>query len=394
MEYTDYLSDRVKPLKASAIREMFKRMADPEIISLAGGNPAAELFPGDELSKIAGKILMTNPTGALQYGTTDGYAPMKECAKERAMKADSFNDGDSIIVTTGAQPGIDLAAKCLLNVGDKVVVESPSFIGTLNSLRSYQADLIGVEVENDGINVEKLEDALKNNDVKLMYLIPTFQNPSGITMSLQKRKAVLEIAKKYRVPILEDNPYGELRFAGSDVPTIKSMDDEGIVIYCGSFSKVLSAGMRVGFLCAQKELISKVVVVKQTNDVHTNQFFQMLCSKFISQYGLDDHIAGIRKLYRENCECMLENMDNKFPENVSFTRPQGGLFLWVTLPEGQDSAIFAKLAAQNEVAVVPGATFLTDTNSVSRSFRMNYSMPTKPQIEKGVDILAKLMKNM
>ena len=389
-------SNKVQSLKPSAIREIFKSLTNPEVISFAAGNPSPLSFPSDKLKGLADEIFEAQSASALQYGITEGYAPLRKQVSERlSEKFGIGKDYDDTIIVSGGQQGIDLTCKVLCNEGDTVVCENPSFIGALNAFRSYGVNLKGLDAGNDGINPDELENLLKTDKkVKLIYLIPTFQNPSGITMSLQKRKAVLEIAKKYRVPILEDNPYGELRFAGSDVPTIKSMDDEGIVIYCGSFSKVLSAGMRVGFLCAQKELISKVVVVKQTNDVHTNQFFQMLCSKFISQYGLDDHIAGIRKLYRENCECMLENMDNKFPENVSFTRPQGGLFLWVTLPEGQDSAIFAKLAAQNDVAVVPGATFLTDTNAVSRSFRMNYSMPTKPQIEKGVDILAKLMKNM
>ena len=213
-------------------------------------------------------------------------------------------------------------------------------------------------------------------------------------MSLEKRKAVLAIAKKYNVPILEDNPYGELRFAGKEIPTIKSMDEDGIVIYCGSFSKVLSAGMRVGFLCAHEDIVQKIVVVKQTNDVNTNQFFQMLCSKFIETYGLDDHIEGIRKLYRENCNLMLSEMDKNIPDFVKYTRPEGGLFLWVTMPEGMDMDAFMKKTIAANIAVVPGATFLPDTSMKSLSYRLNYSMPTSEQIVKGIGILADVIKSM
>ena len=242
MNYEKFYADRVKPMKGSAIREMFKRMADPEIISLAGGNPASELFPGDELSKIAGKILMTNPTGALQYGTTDGVPAMKECAKSRAAKVNSVKEDDQIIIMTGANQGIDLTAKALINKGDKIIVESPSFIGSLNAFRTYESQLVGVKVEDDGMSMEGLEEALKNNDgVKLIYTIPTFQNPTGTTMSLEKRKKLIELANKYDVLVLEDNPYGDLRFRGEDLPTIKSLDTEGRVIYAGSFSKILAS---------------------------------------------------------------------------------------------------------------------------------------------------------
>ena len=327
---------------------------------------------------------------------TEGYAPLREYVKKFIAERENIGrDFDETIIVSGGQQGIDLTCKVLCNEGDTVVCENPSFIGALNAFRSYGVNLKGLDVGDDGIDPEELETLLKTDKkVKLIYLIPTFQNPAGITMSLEKRKAVLAVAKKYNVPILEDNPYGELRFAGTDIPTIKSMDDEGIVIYCGSFSKILSAGMRVGFLCGHKDLIQKIVVVKQTNDVHTNLFFQMLCSRFISEYGLDDHIAGIKKLYRDNCMTMLSEMDAKFPENVKYTRPEGGLFLWVTMPDSVDMNEFIKKTVAAEVAVVPGATFLPDTGMVSHSFRMNYSMPTKDQIIKGVGILADVMKNM
>lgn len=389
-------SNRVQSLKPSAIREIFKSLTNPNVISFAAGNPSPLSFPVEKLKVLADKIFEESAASSLQYGITEGYTPLREQVAERLKsKFNTGRDFDETIIVSGGQQGIDLTCKVLCNEGDTVVCENPSFIGALNAFRSYGVNLKGLDVGDDGIDPEELETLLKTDKkVKLIYLIPTFQNPAGITMSLEKRKAVLAVAKKYNVPILEDNPYGELRFAGTDIPTIKSMDDEGIVIYCGSFSKILSAGMRVGFLCGHKDLIQKIVVVKQTNDVHTNLFFQMLCSRFISEYGLDDHIAGIKKLYRDNCRTMLSEMDAKFPENVKYTRPEGGLFLWVTMPDSVDMNEFIKKTVAAEVAVVPGATFLPDTGMVSHSFRMNYSMPTKDQIIKGVGILADVMKNM
>ena len=389
-------SEKVKPLKPSAIREIFKSLTNPNVISFAAGNPSPLSFPVEKLQLLSNQIYEENAAASLQYGITEGYAPLREQVASRLK--DKFGIGksfDTTVIMSGGQQGIDLTAKVLCNEGDTVICENPSFIGALNAFRSYNVNLKGLDVGDDGIDPNELENVLKTDKkVKLIYLIPTFQNPSGITMSLEKRKAVLAIAKKYNVPILEDNPYGELRFAGEEIPTIKSMDEDGIVIYCGSFSKILSAGMRVGFLCAHEDIVQKIVVVKQTNDVNTNQFFQMLCSKFIETYGLDDHIEGIRKLYRENCNLMLSEMDKNIPDYVKYTRPEGGLFLWVTMPEGTDMDAFMKKTIAANIAVVPGATFLPDTSMKSLSYRLNYSMPTSEQIVKGIGILADVIKSM
>lgn len=391
MKTQNYLAERVKPLKASAIREMFKMMADPEIISLAGGNPASELFPGEELSKIAGKILMTQPALALQYGTTDGYGPMKEAAASRAKKADSMKDTDKIIITTGAQQGIDLAIRVLINEGDKVVVEAPSFVGTLNSLRSYQADLIGVTVEADGMNMDELEDVLKNNDVKLIYTIPTFQNPSGATMSLEKRKKLLELASEYDVLIIEDNPYGDLRFAGENVQTLKSMDDDDRVIYVGSFSKILSPGMRLGYVVANADLCDRIEVVKQVNDVHTPMMTQLMAVEFMKKYDIDKYIEKSKELYKEKSSLMLEGMSKHFPKEVTWIEPQGGLFIWCSCPEGTDVSVLLKSCIEKKVAFVPGNNFAVDIEAPSNMFRLNYSSMSKEKIEKGIKIMGEVL---
>jgi len=387
-------SNKVKELRPSAIREIFKSLQNPNVISFAAGNPSPLSFPVDKLKILSQKIFDENAAASLQYGITEGFLPLREQVAARLKTKFSIGrDFDETIICSGGQQGIDLTCKVLCNEGDTVICENPSFIGALNAFRSYGVSLCGVDVEEDGISLEKLEDALKQNkNTKLIYLIPTFQNPTGITMSLEKRKGALALAKKYNVPILEDNPYGELRFSGNDLPTIKSLDEDGYVIYCGSFSKIFSAGMRVGFLCGPEELIQKVVVVKQTNDVHTNLFFQMLCSRFIDTYSLDEHVAGINKLYGDKCALMLSEMDKTFPKSVKYTRPEGGLFLWCTLPDHTDMKAFIQRNIAANVAVVPGATFLPDASKESTSFRLNYSMPSDEQIVKGISVLAEVIK--
>lgn len=386
MDYEKFYADRVKPMKGSAIREMFKRMADPEIISLAGGNPASELFPSEELSKIAGKILMTSPTRALQYGTTDGVPQMKECALERAKKVNAVKPGDEAIIMTGANQGIDLTAKALINKGDKIIVESPSFIGSLNAFRTYEAELVGVKVDEDGMNMEALEEALKNNDnVKMIYTIPTFQNPTGTTMSLEKRQRLIELANEYDVLVLEDNPYGDLRFRGEELPTVKSLDTQNRVIYAGSFSKILSPGMRLGYIIAASELVSKIEILKQVNDVHTPVITQLMCVEFMKKYNIDTYIEKNRELYGKKCAVMLEAMEKYFPAGkVKWTVPDGGIFLWCECPELEDITPVVDKALEKKVAIVPGSNFAIDMKAPSNMFRLNYSSATPEMIEEGV----------
>lgn len=396
MNYENFYADRVKPMKGSAIREMFKRMADPEIISLAGGNPAAELFPGEELSKIAGKILMTNPTSALQYGTTDGVPAMKECALSRAKKVNAVKENDSVIIMTGANQGIDLTAKALINKGDKIIVENPSFIGSLNAFRTYESELVGVEVEDDGMNMEALEEALKsNNNVKMIYTIPTFQNPTGVTMSLDKRKRLIELANKYDVLVLEDNPYGDLRFKGEDIQTLKSLDTEGRVIYAGSFSKILSPGMRLGYLVADEEIISKIEILKQVNDVHTPVLTQLMCVEFMKKYNIDSYIEKNKELYGKKCAVMLEAMEKHFPAGkIKWTVPDGGIFLWCECPALEDISPVVDKALEKKVAIVPGSNFAIDMKAPSNKFRLNYSSATTENIQEGVKRLGEALKEI
>ena len=383
---------RMDNLHASAIREILKFTSDPEVISFAAGNPAPEAFPVEAVQRISAEILAENPIGALQYSVTEGYGPLRENIQKVILnKEEIVKENDQLIITTGAQQAIELSCKVLCNPGDTLICEKPSFVGSLNSFKSYEVNLVGIEIEEGGISLEKLEQALQENkNTKCLYLIPNFQNPSGTTMSLEKRKAVLELAKKYDVMIIEDNPYGDLRFAGEHVPSIKSMDTEGRVIYCGTFSKILSPGLRVGFLVADKDFAQKVVVCKQCSDVHTNIFGQMICSRFLDEVDYDQHIAGLREIYRHKCSLMLDEMKKHFDPRITYTQPEGGLFIWCTLPEGVDMPAFCKTAVLNKVAVVPGTAFMPSEDIPTQSFRVNYSTPTDQAIVKGVKLLGDL----
>ena len=386
----------MQALKPSAIREIFKALTDPTIISLAAGNPSPESFPVEDLARISSEIFSDSSTAALQYSVTEGYPPLREDVKARlASRFGIGRDFDMTIITSGGQQGIELLCKKMCDEGDTVIVEEPSFIGALNAFRSNGAKLVGIPMEDDGIDIGKLEDAMKNNPrAKILYLIPTFQNPSGTCMSLEKRKKVYDLAKKYNIIILEDTPYGELRFAGEEIPTIKSFDEDGYVVYSGSYSKVLSAGMRIGFICGPEAIVQKMVVAKQVEDVHTNIFFQMLCHRYIAECDMDKHVADIRKLYKHKCDLMLSELDKKMPKCVRYTRPEGGLFLWCTLPDNISQPDFVKAAMAKKVAVVPGQTFNSDPNSPSQSFRLNYSTPSDEQIVEGIDRLAETVKSM
>lgn len=385
-------SDRVKDLQGSAIRAAFKAIAKPGMISFAGGMPSPDIYPKAELSAIASDILLNNGNVALQYGITEGYAPLLEQIKERLEKLNINTSENQIITTAGGQQGIELTSKVLLNEGDGVACENPSFVGALNAFRSYNAKLYGVDMDEDGMNMEKLEETLKaHNNIKFIYTIPTFQNPTGRTMSLEKRKKILELAAKYNVFILEDNPYGELRFAGEDVPTIKSMDKDGLVIYCGSFSKIIAPGMRVGFLCAAPELVDKIVVCKQVSDVHTNVLNQMIISEFINKYDIEAHIKKGAEISGKKCALMKECIEKYFPKNVTVTSPEGGIFIWCDMNNDVDGNIIASKAIDKMVAIVAGSGAMPDPTVKTSTFRLNYSMASDEKIEEGIKALGEVL---
>ena len=300
-------------------------------------------------------------------------------------------DDNELFIVSGGQQCADLTTKALVNEGDVVLTEEPAFVGCLNTFRSYGAKLVGIPMEQDGMNIDALKEALEANpNAKLLYTIPSFQNPTGITTSLEKRKKIYELCCKYDIAILEDNPYGELRFAGENVPTIKSMDTEGRVIYAGSFSKVMAPAFRLGFLVFNKSLTGPLTVAKQCTDVHSTVLFQYICNEYINNYDFDKHLEESRKVYEHKCNLMLDCMKKEFHPSVTFGHPEGGLFVMAFLPDGMDSAPFVREAINRGVLSVPGAAFLADENQKSNGFRLNYSTPSDEQIIKGIEILGKL----
>lgn len=393
---TNYVfSDNLAGMKPSAIREILKMTADRSVIAFSGGNPAADAFPVEDVRRITAQLLQEDPVLALQYSVSEGYPQLRDAVRRLAAEHYGIgNEEDDLIIVSGAQQGIEMSCKVFCNAGDTLIAEDPSFIGSLNAFRSLGVHLAGVPMEEDGISIERLEAALKENkNVKLIYVIPNFQNPSGITMSLQKRQAVYDLACKYDVMIIEDNPYGDLRFEGEPVPAIKSLDTEGRVIYCGSFSKILSPGLRVGFVLAPKPVIGRLVVAKQCEDVHSSILSQLICERFLAECDLDAHIDRIRGIYRRKNALMLAGIEEHFSDKVRFTWPKGGLFIWCTLPEGSDMVEFCRRAvADYKVAVVPGTAFTAEEGAPTTSFRMNYSTPSDENIVRGVEILGRLTK--
>ena len=386
MQY--HFSDRISTLKPSAIREIFKYAADPEVVSLSAGNPAPDAFATKQIGEIAADIFATHPIDALQYSVTEGYPKLRDFMRDYMKSRHNIGRAfDDLLITSGAQQIMEMCAKVLCNEGDYVIAEDPSFIGSLNCFRSLGAKLKGVPIEPDGMCIEALADALEHTpNVRFIYTIPNFQNPSGVTMSLKKRRALYDLAKKYGVLIVEDNPYGDLRYAGEDLPNIKSFDEDGIVIYSGSFSKVIAPGLRVGYTVAPSEIMKKMVVAKQGEDVHTNILAQMICYEFMTRFDFDENLAFLRRLYSRKAQFAMDLLDKYVvPTGITYLPIQGGLFLWCTLPDGVDMPDFCKRAVvEHKVAIVPGTAFLCDEKGSSQCFRINFTTPSDEKLEEGV----------
>ena len=385
-------SDRMRGVSGSIIRELFKMTAAPDMISFAGGNPSPDTFPMAEMAAIANEALLHRGASMLQYGFTEGFPPLREALKEYYAKKHGFpKETDDIITVSGGQQAADLVAKVLLNEGDAAICEELSFVGVLNTFRAYGAKLVGVTMEPDGMNIEDLERKIRANPkAKLIYIIPNFQNPTGFTTCTEKRKQIYALAQRYDLMILEDDPYGELRYEGQFPTPIKAMDTDGRVVYAGSFSKTMAPALRVGFVCAAKDLMKRLVVAKQTGDVHTATLTQEICYRYMTEHDFEGHLNDIRRLYAVKCKRMLDDMEQRFSPAVRFNRPQGGLFVTAFLPEGMDAWNFVQEGIARKVACVPGAAFVMDPKVPSNAFRMNFSMPSLEQIDQGTEILGKL----
>lgn len=385
-------SNRYKNLKPSPAGDILAMMGDPTLIKFSGGNPASDSFPIDKITEFSNDILTNKPLSVLEYGLTEGYHPLLEEAKKFFNRdGNVVRDDDMMVCTSGSQQIADCLAKVICNEGDIVLTEDPSFLGVLDSIRSNGANLVGVKMEDDGIDLADLEEKLQMKPTpKFIYVIPNFQNPTGITMSLEKRKAVYELCKKYGVLILEDNPYGQLRFSEESVPPIKAFDEEGIVVYAASFSKIIAPGIRVACAVGKPEILSAIKKAKFLNDVHSTTWSQVICERILATCDMDAHIEKLKEIYGAKNKIMQDEMAKNFHPSVKYTKPEGGMFVWVTLPDGIDMNQFVAEALENKVALVPGTAFLADTTMPSQSFRMNFSTPSTEDIIKGIKILGEL----
>ena len=386
-------SNKVKGMRPSIIRELLKQMSDPSLISFAGGNPAADSFPIEEIRAISDRLLNSDPVGLLQYSVTEGYGPLLAACRRFANRQwPVVSERDAVMITSGSQQIIEFVTKLLCNEGDVVAVEEPAFLGAYNSMRSFGAQLRGVPLQPDGVDLERLEAAFAQKPTpKFFYCIPNFQNPTGYTTSAEKRRAIYRLAVQYGVPVLEDDPYGALRIEGEPLAPIKGYDTCGAVIYAGSFSKILSPGMRLAFCAAQPDLIGKMVTAKQGSDVHTNIWAQRVCCELLTTTDMDAHLARLQGIYREKALYMMRQLDAQLGGKVRYVRPQGGMFIWAQLPDGADADVFAQNCLRRKLAVVPGSAFYTDSG-VRRPFvRLNFSTPTKQQIDQGAAIMAEVL---
>lgn len=384
---------RMENIKASEIREILKLTQMPGIISFAGGLPAPELFPVDKMEAVSRKVIQENGRDALQYSTTEGFEPLRKHILKRMEKMNIKTSVENILITSGSQQGLDFSGKIFLDPGDVVICESPSYLGAINAFKAYQCEFREVETDEEGMIMSDLEKTIQNNpNAKFIYVIPDFQNPSGRTWTLERRQRLIELANEHDLIIIEDNPYGELRYEGEHLPAVKSLDTEGRVIFLGTFSKTFAPGLRIGWVCGEGEVHNKYVMVKQGADLQTSTISQRELSAYLDDYSIDEHIDTIIEVYKKRRNLMLDTMAKHFPQDAKYTVPQGGLFIWVELPESIDTTEMMKTAVEHKVAYVPGASFFP--NSMTKNtMRLNFSNMNEENIVIGIERLGKLLKD-
>ena len=395
MLFDHLYADRAKLMKTSEIREFFKLTEQPDVMSFAGGFPSAEFFPMEKVNEVMKDLIREEGKCALQYGPTEGNQELREYLAKKMTNEGIKSDADNIIITNGSQQGMDLLSKVFINPGDLVLVEEPGYVGGLGAIYNYEGDRQPIPLDEDGINVDILSNRLRKLKMegripKFAYVVPNFQNPTGICMSLERRKQLLQLAQEYNFVILEDNPYGEIRFEGEPVQSIKSMDTEGRVIYLGSFSKTFIPGIRVGWIVGEPELISKIACAKQATDLCSNSMGQRMACRFASSGYIEQHVASLISRYKEKRDLMLSCMDKHFPTGVKWTRPEGGFFIWVTLPEGMNARDVLMKAIERKVAFVDGAGFFVNGNGKNTA-RFAFSEACPDKIKQGISILGGIM---
>lgn len=392
-------AQRTQRMKTSAIRELLKLTEMPDVISFAGGLPAPDVFPVEEFKRACNYVLDHQGAQALQYGSTDGYVPLREMIARHTNRIGIGVSIENILITSGSQQALDLLGKVFINPGDRILVENPTYVGAIQAWNAYGADYIPVQLDDEGMDTRVLEEGLRKGP-KFMYVLPNFQNPTGVTLGLERRRQLIKLADQYGVPIVEDDPYGQLRYEGEDLPAVELLDSQmrvktnayaGNVIYLSTFSKILAPGIRLAWVIAPVEVINKLIMAKQGADLHTSTFNQIVAHE-VGQHGyLDRHIKLIQDTYRERRNVMLDSLEEHMPGGVTWTNPQGGLFLWVTVPEQINTLDMFKDAAAQKVAYVPGENFYS-CGGGTNSMRLNFSSSTPELINEGISRLGKVIK--
>jgi 2-aminoadipate transaminase len=400
-------AQRTQRMGSSAIRELLKLTELPDIISFAGGLPASELFPVEEFKIAADRVLTKHGNKALQYSTTEGYRPLREFIVQKICRYGIEAAPENVLITSGSQQALDMIGKILINPGDRLLTERPTYLGALQAWRSYQAEFISVPIDEEGLQTDLLEEALCSGP-KFMYILPNFQNPGGVTLCDRRRRDLIQMADRYGTPIIEDDPYGELRYEGKHLTPLVVLDANrlsldpktngggffrGNVIYMSTFSKTLAPGLRMGWIVAPISVIQRCVMAKQGMDLHSSTFIQMVSHEVAKDGFLEDHVQEIREVYRRRRDVMLDSMDRHFPTAVRWTRPQGGLFLWAVLPDHIDAATVLEKAVENKVAFVPGTAFYPDGGG-HNTMRLNFSNAQPDQIEIGIERLGEVLTAM
>jgi 2-aminoadipate transaminase len=404
-QWRDRYAERTRGMQRSAIREILKLTQQPDVISLAGGMPAPELFPVEELQEACQRVLKEQGSKALQYSTTEGYLPLRRFLMDKMARYGIVANEENILITHGSQQALDLIGKIFLDSGDLVLLEAPSYLGGIQAWRAYQARFASVPIDEDGIRIDLLEKALMKMRPKLLYILPNFHNPAGVTLSQERREALVALSDELGLPIIEDDPYGELRYEGEHIPPLVVLDAQrlealgkadaggylkGDVVYMSTFSKTLAPGLRLGWVVAPVEVVGRLVQAKQGVDLHTNTFTQMVAYELCKDGFLEGHVRYLRAAYRERRDAMLAAMEKYFPEEVTWIRPQGGLFLWVTLPEGVDTEELLVEAVKEKVAFVPGTAFFANGDG-HNTMRLNFSNARPEMIEEGIRRLGRVI---
>lgn len=387
-------ASRMELAKPSVIREMLKLAADPENISFGGGNPDSEFFPWKEIGTSIDRVLQEDWKTALQYSITDGFPGLREMLLAKMKSLGIDGNLENLIITSGSQQGLDLTGKLFIDNDDEVIVEAPSYMGAINAFKYYGPKFIEAEMDGEGMRMDSLEAQLKSHPkAKFIYTIPDFQNPTGITMTAQRRQRMVELAEEYDTIIIEDSPYIDLRFEGKAIPPIKHYDKNGRVIYLGSISKILCPALRIGWVMADSEITGKYVVLKQACDLHTNELGQRGIAEYLKNNDLNEHIAKICTSYKAKKDLMVEIIRKEFPKEIQYTNPEGGLFLWLTLPKGNNSDLLYSLALKEEkVLFVPGSTFYP-YGGHNETIRLSYATMPLDKIEEGMHRLANVLSN-